>query len=122
MENEKYTLGIDDSHSAITYLIHKLKENREQGQSKEAFTKVFRRLMEYFVVHFTEEEFFMGIKNIDDITKHKKEHRKFEKKLFEFHQKLIHTEKVDMIEMIMEIEHWHFEHILTFDQYLITND
>ncbi len=80
------------------------------------FERIFRRLMEYTVMHFAEEEYMMELYRCPGRFAHKRVHRRLERRLFELYQNFL-SEGYQVLPEILEfLEGWWVEHIRSMDQ------
>ncbi|WP_051261232.1 bacteriohemerythrin [Desulfovibrio inopinatus] len=68
--------AIDAEHRVLVKYAEDFQQAVQQGQGREALSRLFDRLLEYTAGHFAREETFMRKMNYPDIEEHIREHRR----------------------------------------------
>ncbi len=68
--------SIDAEHRVLVKYAEDFQQAVQQGQGREALSRLFDRLLEYTAGHFAREETFMRAMQYEDIDEHIREHRR----------------------------------------------
>ena len=112
---------IDEAHEHLFQLLEEvlhLYRDYENGGTpdRKAFERIFRRLMEYTVMHFAEEEYLMEVFRCPGRHAHKRVHRRLEQRLFQLFQNFRQQGNQMLPEMVEFLEGWWVDHIQHLDQ------
>lgn len=75
---------IDDQHKVLIGKINELAAARESGRGRDALSGILKDLESYAAEHFALEERYFDRFQYGGATRHKEEHRAFERKVAEF--------------------------------------
>lgn len=106
----------DEQHKVLINLINDLHDAMLKGKSKEIISDILKSLVDYTVVHFTEEEELLAKYEYPDLPIQKKAHAAFVKRISEF-QEGYKKEKFGLsIEIMDFLSDWLRNHINGIDK------
>ncbi len=108
--------AMDAQHRRLFDTIRELYNAMRAGKSKEVLGDVLRRLVEYTVKHFAEEEDLMKKTGYPLLAAHQSEHRAFTKKVVAFQKDFDAGSSTVSLELMTFLQNWLTGHIQAVDQ------
>jgi len=112
--NEKMLLHvpvIDDQHKKLVDMINRLHESLVAGEGNKSVKTVLSALVEYVILHFSEEERLMKKYDYPSYMKHKKLHDHYVGQLKEFIRKNKNNPPLLARELLLFLGEWARHHI-----------
>lgn len=117
---KEYSVGIesmDNHHKMLFEIINELHEAMAERKGKTVLSEVIKKLEDYTIYHFTEEEALLASVNYQELQKHKNEHKVFIDKLFSIEEKISSGYVATVpTETSVFLTNWLREHIKVEDQ------
>ncbi len=108
--------SIDGQHKKLVALINGLHEAMKTGMGKEVVAKAIDELVDYTVVHFSNEEKLMTSYGFPGYIAHKKEHDEFTQKVRKLDEDFKSGKLLITIEIMRFLKDWLTTHIQGTDQ------
>jgi len=115
---EMFELGIDefdDHHKHLVNLLNMTYDGFTCGASNEELGAVLDELADYATYHFAAEEYWMGVNEYPELSKHSREHEKFCNRLTEILNDFHNGNDCLSLEVLTFIMNWLTHHILETD-------
>jgi len=108
---------IDSQHKNILKAINTLIDAIDEGQTHVFCSKLHSALKAYTERHFSHEEQILEKANYPEMSKHKKEHQYFARKVEEIYEQMENGEANNEVELEMLdfLKDWFYNHILKSD-------
>ncbi len=116
---EEYSVNhsrIDDQHKTLFDLLNTLHASMLERTDPKKLAGVVDELVNYTKYHFTTEENILAEKNFPHLKKHQQEHEKFVQKITEIKERIERTNMVLSLEVLLFMQDWIKNHVLTNDK------
>ncbi len=111
---------IDEQHGRFIGYINDTWEALERGDSKEEFLHILNQLMDYVMVHFSDEEALMKEFDYPGLSEHRKKHSTTTGELFDFDIRLMSDDPEEVKAFLNFLTDWLRNHINVVDRELAT--
>jgi hemerythrin len=121
--NDRYRVGheqIDLQHKHLFELISKLEAQIEAGSDRNDTLEVVQSLIDYVLVHFSDEETLMQEINFESISRHRWQHSEFAGKVADMALEWGRGNEVTAEQIRDFLIDWLLDHILTEDMQIAT--
>jgi len=108
--------SIDKQHKTLFDLINNFYDELKSRSRQENLLQLINGLIEYTVIHFTNEEQYMKKYNYPDFGIHKIEHTKFINTINDYKERIKSGKLIISIEITNYLKSWISEHILIKDK------
>ncbi|MFW5837303.1 MAG: bacteriohemerythrin [Desulfovibrionaceae bacterium] len=109
---------IDDQHQRLVAIANELLAAKQAGRRQAVVLDALRRLREYTVHHFRDEERFMDEVGYPGLGEHQREHAEIVRKVKELQRDVYHKQPVQTDDLLALLKTWLIEHILGSDMRL----
>lgn len=107
---------IDEEHQKLIGYLNRLSDAMAEGQEKKIMTETVADLMAYTNYHFNHEEDLFSSTAYPSIDRHKAEHSRLLKRLFDIQGKLRLGQAEDVsLELLIFLKEWLLQHIQETD-------
>lgn len=116
--SDKFSVGIsvlDEQHKQLIGMINLLVEFSNESLVSESITKTLRKITQYAVTHFEDEERIMIEQSYSDYIRHSAQHTSFIMKIASVHSINIMSDDDMSITIVEYLREWLTDHILEED-------
>jgi hemerythrin-like metal-binding protein len=117
--DSSYSVGVqdmDNEHIKLFGIINSLYDAMKSGKSKEVMEDVFKQLVDYTEVHFSDEEKLMSQHNYPGINEQMAQHKLFVDKVEENYKKYREGAILISIDIMNFLKDWLVNHIQIIDK------
>ena len=117
--SESYSVKVskfDNQHKELVNLINNMNSAMSSGKGKDVLEPTLKKLVDYTVKHFTDEEQEMKRTNYPGFVSHKYEHDKLTKTAKDLYDKVKNGQTVLSMDVISFLKDWLTEHIVKVDK------
>ena len=117
--SDSYSVGyseIDDQHKKLVEMINQLYEAFLQGKADSITGDIIQKMMDYTILHFTEEEKFFEKHNYPGRASHIAEHRSFVERIEVFRDDFRNESMTISYEIMHFLRDWLISHIQDSDK------
>lgn len=107
---------MDEQHQILFDMINEFYDNIGTQPQKELVLELVKKMKDYTIFHFTDEEKLMEQHNYPHLIQHKKEHGDFIEKVEEIESKFKEGKMVISVEVTNFLKNWIKNHIYHTDQ------
>jgi len=110
---------LDEQHKKWIEIHNRLHNVLTQGAYKEVEKTALETLLamqEYTRMHFKYEEEFMQKKNYPELVVHRRIHKEFDNKIYQYYRDMINGEMVLNSAIVKEMQNWLIDHIMKEDK------
>lgn len=114
-----YNIGvpqIDEQHKKLIEIINELYDAQKKGQGQLVIGSILDRLVDYTIMHFSDEEGLFLNSAYPNADNHKKEHLSFTEKIMEFKNDQRSGNIILSLKTIDYLKDWTINHILGTDK------
>ncbi len=115
---DEFSVGIpeiDAQHKRMVKFINDLQSAMLSGQGDDALQIIFGELFEYVQTHFDLEEGLMSQAGYPALARHRKEHKRFARKVVALRDKFRGSRLSISVEVLDFLRQWLDSHIMEFD-------
>lgn len=116
--DDKLNLGvasIDDEHKYLLFLANEVVSAVKGGGEGKTLIPLFRKLHEYTVTHFHNEEEYMAGISFPGLAEHQRQHHDLKHRVLEYQDHLYRKRDVSADEVIDFMKGWLVDHIIHSD-------
>jgi hemerythrin-like metal-binding protein len=106
---------VDEQHKMLIDIANDFLHAVREGEGSENVQETFKRLREYTVTHFYDEEQFMGRMNYPGLKDHQVQHTLIIQQVKAYQRRLYEGEVTSVEEMLDFLKKWLVEHIVQQD-------
>jgi len=108
---------IDEQHQKLVAMVAQLQSAFSTSGTHEALGVILDQLIEYVLVHFSDEERVMANAGFPDLPEHRSEHDAFARKAVELGHAYQNGKAEIGLEVLLFLQDWLVGHILGSDKY-----
>ena len=116
---KKYSVGVkamDDQHINLVEILNELHAAMLKGKAQSVADSLFKKLSDYTLKHFTDEEAMLVAARYPGLAKHREEHHEESRKLGEFVARYEQGDQSIYPQLLHFVDHWLVNHMLTVDK------
>jgi hemerythrin-like metal-binding protein len=107
---------VDNQHKELVKLINELYDIQNKDGTNDSLRRVFKKLFDYTVNHFSMEEKLMKEYDYDNYIDHKEEHMKFITKIHELKEEFLTGNSMVQLNILNFLKEWLLTHIIGTDK------
>jgi len=117
--DEKYSVGnreIDEQHKTLFKLVNDIDDAISKGREKKIVNSSVETLIEYTIIHFSDEEKLFLNSEYPKKEEHKTEHMELKENVDRISTDLKQGMEIDMVDVLNFLKRWLIKHIMDSDR------
>jgi len=108
--------SIDEEHKKLVDMLNEFYDNIVSKSNKENISTLIKKMKDYTIFHFGNEEMHLKSHGYKDFEVHKKEHQKFIEKVNEMEKRFEEGKLILSLEVTTFLKDWLQNHIMVSDK------